>query len=471
MTEKFEIKGLWFLPSNKDKKVPGTLSFNPTTGSYLELIGAFENIGPLYETSFAQENSIIILGTSIDSESITLYHCYRSSRRGVRFKRNEELGPPSERYYANFILKGFHFENEESLKFHTIRSSIQNFEEWVNITGFKNDSDPVIENSIRIDYVKPTDIEFDLHTNHSGKFTFSASRPSFNSQKHEYITQQIEVELNSVEEKSLKEIRELLTRFQNFLILGIYRSVFPNKIVLYNNNIQNDFGEYGKYRKPIEFYQTNPQRLEVKEKNTFEMLFNYIQIKDSFPFVIKNWYEKYEKLSPAFNLLFEQFYHGSRFTENTFLNLAQSAETLHSRVYDHTKIPKQDYLTMKKEILEIVPSEYHIWLTEQFSFGNHLNLAQRLTELTEKYGNAVIDDIIPEKSVFVKQVKDLRNYYTHYSPSLQKKLISERDLIFLSERLKMLLVSGFLYEVGLPTEITNMIFENANANLFNHLKE
>jgi hypothetical protein len=470
MTEKFEIKGLWFLPSNKDKKVPGTLSFDPINGSYLELIGTFEDIGTLYTTNSSQDNSFIILGTSIDSESITLYHCYRSSRRGIRFKRNEELGPPSERYYANFILKGYHFENEESLKFHTIRSSIQNFEEWVNITGFKDDSDTEIENSIRIDYEKPKDIEFDLHTNHSGKFTFSASRPEFNSQKHEYITQEIELELNSVEEKSLKEIHELLTRFQNFLILGIYRSVFPNKIIFYNNNIQNDFGKYGKYRKPIEFYQTTRKRLEVKEKNTFEMLFNYIQIKDSFPLIIKNWFEKYEKLSPAFNLLFEQFYNGTSFTENTFLNLAQSAETLHSRVYDHTKIPKEEYLTMKKEILELVPNKYHNWLKEQLHFGNHLDLAQRLTELTEKYGNTVIDEIIPKKSDFVKQVKDLRNYYTHYSPSLQKKLISERDLMFLSERLKMLLVSGFLYEIGLPKELTNTLFENANHNLFNHLK-
>ncbi len=38
------------------------------------------------------------------------------------------------------------------------------------------------------------------------------------------------------------------------------------------------------------------------------MLFNYTQIKDFFPQAIKLWYQKYDNLDAAFNLLFDQFY-------------------------------------------------------------------------------------------------------------------------------------------------------------------
>ena len=89
------------------------------------------------------------------------------------------------------------------------------------------------------------------------------------------------------------------------------------------------------------------------------MIFDYQRIKDDFPNLIKNWFSKYELLEPAFDLVFEQFYLGNRFTVNTFLNLAQSAETFHARIHNHTRIPKTEYKLMKKEILKVAPTKYH----------------------------------------------------------------------------------------------------------------
>ena len=469
MTSKFEIKGLWFLPQNKDVQVPGTLTFDPTEGAYLELIGSFDQIEYIYfENSSKFE---IILGISVDSDLITLYNCFRSSRKGKTFKRNQLTGPPSERYFANFILKGYHFESEESLQFDTIKSSVQNLDEWLNITGFLHEEslEKLTEKSISLEYKLPEDINFNLHKDFSGKFTFSTTTPTYQSNKHEFITQVVEIELKSNTKISLEEIRKTLTRFQNFLILGVYRSCFPNTIILYNKDIQNDFGRSGKFRRPIEFYQRLPKRQSVKERQPFEMLFNYTQIKDIFPLAIKSWFERYEKLAPAFNLLFEQFYNGSKFTENTFLNLAQSAETLHSRLYNHTKVPKVEYNKMKENILKSVSEEYHNWLNDQFIFGNSLNLHTRLSELFEKYNNSMIDEAIKDREEFIVKVKHLRNYYTHYTSDLEKKLISERDLMFLTERLKMLLVSGFLIEIGFPKEKVDELFKKAKYQLFDHL--
>jgi hypothetical protein len=150
------------------------------------------------------------------------------------------------------------------------------------------------------------------------------------------------------------------------------------------------------------------------------MLFDFSRIKGDFYAIIKNWYEKYETFKPAFNLVFEQFYNDKFFSENTFLNLAQSAETFHSRVHDSTKMPKEDFKKMKEEILNLCPPEYHSWLNQQFNFGNSLNLHDRLTELTQKYSNPVLDIILGDKKKFVMDVKYSRNFYTHYSSKLEK---------------------------------------------------
>ncbi|CAM2766383.1 hypothetical protein SAMN05444143_103236 [Flavobacterium succinicans] len=464
----FEIQGLWFLPENKEKRIPGTLRFDPVDGAILELIGSLNN-----QDFFLQSNpeTFIILGLSVNSEYITLFNCFNFSRRGQTYRKGNEQGPAIEKYYANFILKGHHFETEESLKFNSIKSSIQNFDEWLNITGFKHSEslNKLTEKSIYLDYELPENIEFELHDNFKGKFIFSSTSPSYYSPKSESITQNVEIEINSTEDIALDDIRKLLARFQNFLIMGIYKSVFPTAITLYNSNLMNDYGNSGKYRKPIEFFQTTSKRKNRKEIHPNEMLFDYRKIESHFPVVIKNWFTKYDKLKPAFGLIFEQFYNESKFSENTFLNLAQAAETLHSRLYNHTKIPKEDYKEMKNEILKLTPVKYHTWLKEQFNFGNQLNLHQRLTELLDKYSNETLSELIPNKITFIKQIKDLRNYYTHYSTSLEKHLISEQDLMLLSERIKLILVIGLLHEIGLPKKTIDSLLEKVKYN-FNHLK-
>ncbi len=66
---------------------------------------------------------------------------------------------------------------------------------------------------------------------------------------------------------------------------------------------------------------------------------------------------------------------------------------------------------MKEDILNAVQTEeYQQWLNDQFKFGNNLNLHQRLTELTEKYSNKILDNIIGDKGKFVLNVKNSRNY-------------------------------------------------------------
>lgn len=470
MNQKKEFKGTWFLPSNTEIRISGILIFDPINGAELELYGSFQEMGAIYITP--QDNSeFIILGITSDSKPITLYNSFRRKTNGRTFVRNQEAGIPIVSYYSNYVLLGHHFLKEDDLKFTSMNFQLTNLAGWVVRNGFSYDlnSEHIQKKIIEIKYQLPESINFEIDDNCTGKINFSTSTPTLKiPQIKMEIVEELEIEINAKTEISFQEFKSYLSKFQNFLVLALYESTQPMSVQFKNKTIFTDYGELGKIQSKIELFQVNSKNFS-KEKSHFEMLFNYPSISSNFSTMMKNWFKKYELLEPAFNLLFEQFYNNSRFTVNTFLNLAQSAETFHARLHNHTRINKTEYVEMKKTILELTPEKYHSWLNDQFNFGNNLNLEVRLTELVKKYNNDLIDEIIIDKIEFVKQVKHSRNYYTHYSTNLKKNALEGIELMRLTDKLKMLLVSAFLHEIGIPKNQISEFFRNARWQIFQHL--
>lgn len=470
MTSELEIKGEWFLPQQIHKRVHGTLKFVPTGGATLEIYGSF------CEEPFFPElrTDTIILGVANDSTQVTLFKCFTVKSGGATSVIGDESGKPHVVYSVNFIFTGAHISTEQEMKFNSISSEIFNLDEWVSISGFNNKPPEAVDlknGEISVSYKLPTSIVFQINSQALGRFRFFANRPGLSYfQKSINITQGVTFEVDVEEEKTFEEILSYVLHFQNFLVLALYQSTHPTSIILYSDRHQKDYGDGKVERRDITLYfSVSIRRIVQKPKFGPEMLFDYRRIKDEFPNIIKSWFEKNELLEPAFNLLFEQFYNGNRFTVNTFLNLAQSAETFHARIHNHTKIPREEFANMKKEILEVTPTKYHSWLKDQFNFGNNLNLHSRLTELSEKYSNSILDKLIPDKGLFVKQVKNSRNYYTHYSTEGKKNALKGKELFYLTERLKALLVCAFLMEVGFSRELITKLMDNVKWKYFNHL--
>lgn len=470
MKDKFEIIGEWFLPKNKKNRVHGTLTFDPQDGTYLEIYGILE--GDNFFPEFKDQE--IILGLTSDSKQVTLYGCFMTKTGGATLVQGEESGKPSTSYSIKYLLIGLHANSTADLLFNQISSEIFNLGEWVGISGFKgqNVSPKSLKNhEITIEYKLPKYIEFEIDTNTTGRFNFIANHPGLSRyQKTITINQRVEFQAISSNKKNIDELLEYIITFQNFLTLALYKSTYPLSISLSGENHKKDYGNGETYKKTIQLYFSSRNfNTNEKPKLDIEMIFDYRRIQPDFKIIIKNWYSKYKLLEPAFDLVFEQFYNRNRFTVNSFLNLAQSAETFHARVHNHTKIPCEQYKKMKEDILKVVPTKYHKWLNDQLNFGNNLNLHTRLTELTEKYSNKILDKILGDKNQFVFNVKNSRNYYTHYSSNGAKKALKGVELFYLSERLKILLVYSFLIEVGFKKDNLSIFLDNIKWRLFNHL--
>ncbi len=469
MKEHFNIKGEWFIPSNDGHRVYGILNFDPIEGISIELYGSLDgdDFFPVLQ------NQVIILGLTSDSKQITLNNCFMTKSGGATLVSGQESGKPTTKYSIRYLLIGTHSNTIEDLKFNKISSEIFNLGEWVGISGFTNKSDffRFKNNEILVEYKLPETIEFKINDNTTGKFNFIANSPTLERyQKSVSINQRVEFQAISDEDKNIDELLNFLVTFQNFLTLALYKSTYPLSITLRGDKHKKEYSDGQVTNESIKlFFSSRNFKFNETPKLDLEMMFDYRRIKEDFPEIIKTWYAKYELLEPAFNLVFEQFYNGNRFTVNTFLNLAQSAETFHSRIDNHTKIPRDEYKKMKEEILKVTPEEYHAWLNEQFKFGNNLNLQRRLTEITTKYSNPILDKILGDKEQFVLNVKYSRNYYTHYSKDGERKALKGSELYYLSERLKILLVCSFLIEAGFDKNNLSILLDNVKWKNFNHL--
>lgn len=470
--DNFEIKGEWFLPSDTDNRISGILYYDVVKGLYLELFGDFSGISPFQTYSSSEHN--IILGLTTDSKEITLYKSFITNRSGMTLVQNQEAGKPFSRYLVNFVFEGAHFFTEDELKFDKLSTEIVDLDEWVGISGFNNDYNFEREIELQkkkefeLNYKLPEAINFKLSDELDGYFNFVMNT----SDKHIFtkkitVSQKTLLTLKYKSEKDYSIILKDLFKFQNFLILALYEKTNTRNITLYNANLRKDYGKAGIVNRQIKLYSNTSSEFKnnVKQKHFMDMLFSYGTIRDSFPTIINNWYKLYDKLESSFNLLIEQFYNDKRFTENTFLNLAQSIESFHAHTRNKTKIPKSEYSEMKNDILSVVDVKYHTWLKEQFNFGNNLNLHSRLEEIIDFCSCDMIDKMI-DKDNFIKDVKNSRNYYTHYSNTLKTKALKGKDLFYLSQKLKMILVCTFLLEIGFDKELLNKLIEDKKYKFF-----
>ncbi|HNQ69534.1 MAG TPA: hypothetical protein PLM04_08300 [Paludibacteraceae bacterium] len=464
------------MPSAKKQRISGTLYYDVYKGITLELFGDFNEM--LFAPISNDSEYDIILGLTSTSKEITLYKTFVSSRGGLNLVQNQEAGIPTSKYIVNYIFEGVHIDKPEDIKFDKLVSEIIDLDEWVGISGFipvdfEKAKDFCQNKEYQVQYKLPELIIFPLSNELVGQFNFvmTPSDIKFYYQKEVSLKQKIQFVLKYSKEKPVEDLLNDLFKFQTFLILALYKKTYPKSILLYNANFQKDYGNENIVTREIKLYIHIPDRNKKQEKQKIfmDMLFCYRNIKDNFPAIIKKWFEKYNELESVFNLLFEQFYNDKRFTENTFLNLAQAAESFHAHTRDNTRMPKEEYKKMKKEILSVVNEKYHQWLKEQFNFGNHLNLHTRLDEIISICSCEIVDKIIGDKEIFIKQVKNSRNYYTHYSSDLKKKALKGSDLFYLTQKLKIVLVCAFLLEIGFDKNILNQMLDDRKHRFFHNL--
>ncbi|HEY9695245.1 MAG TPA: HEPN domain-containing protein [Oculatellaceae cyanobacterium] len=460
MLEEFEYRGEWWLPNNPDKKVFGTLKFTPTDGTVLDLISSF------VDSPFDKESSEhhLILGRLSTEEHITLHKCFLH-------KSSVSLaGFGSCQFYVEKIFIGFHFWDESDLKFESISINYSYLNQWsfINLPKIEFAQEQVAINYKRLETTQPVKINDDWQLS-----IVVSTYHQYDTLQHININQQTYIVIEPNEKKTFEEFQPVIKHIQNFLSLATKELVYPlviNAAKIKTAPIPQEDRTIG----VSIIYQLSITPIVIKKLMPYHMLFTLSRISSNFQEYIQNWFKRRDILEPIYELYFGTLYNENMYPQQAFLNLVQALEAYHRKNEKMTKydLPEQDHQKRLDEIISNVPQEYIEWLKVKLSYSNEINLRQRLKEILE-ICSEVLSDFTSEanlfnnkrkKKDFISKAVSIRNYLTHYdnhgNDAVKEQASDVKTLIWLSEKVRIVMEICFLIELGFECEQIKDIFRS-----------
>jgi|GEM_PF-5002483 len=433
MNEIVKHTGYWWLPRDPEVRIPGHMRFSLEEGVSLELSGNFDR------DNVSDPRGFNILGLSSFGESITIYQAFFQS------SESPGLDPTAGRssFIANKAFIGAHFNRMEDAKFKTITFRPTHLDRWLNL--------PIVdyehkECGFSLTYNRPELLQFSPTDDLQVRIGFESIGPNIGSAETDIsFTHRARFIIELSEEANFNSFGEILSHLTNLIALAVVAPVRPLAVdgwVLDPDNTEDsDVGTRVQVLLPL---YISPQEEQI---HFFDMLFTYSDIKERFGFFLEKWFKKREVLEPVFDLFFGVLYNTNPYPVTTFLNYMQAIETYHIRTMSDEVDSPEEHRQRIRTILNAVPIEYREWLGLKLAFSNRPTLAQRLKDVIEFYPFPVTGQA-GSHDAFIRRVKDTRNYYTHYDPSLTEKAQKGGYLKGLSMTLGTLLEGLMLHELG-----------------------
>ena len=271
-----------------------------------------------------------------------------------------------------------------------------------------------------------------------------------------------------IDKINFEEALKLAEYLRAFLSFATMEEIKIDNFIGYSKhkpeNLPNDYLAYSKIR--YFSFLTNPKPLNKKTLKQF-MLFSYEDLlnNSSFSNAFQKWAQLYENLELGFINTF--------FTHSTdpmyyFWSLTPRIESYFRN--KETKLKNENdirYIMDKKiynnevrpKLLDIICSFYkneewlkvkEIW-TSRINFLNETTLENFLEELINENKEIILkNNIMKEEDFlpFIKQCKDTRNYFAHLHKEKKKRIPTGMELVYLTNRLKIIFVILILKELG-----------------------
>ena len=440
MTEILEFQGYWSPTMDMEKSYSGILKI--ANGEIdLELLGCRD---------FPQDR-FIIHGLTSTGKKITLYNCYP-------FNRSMSMpGIPTAILSATHYFEGDHL-NETDLIFEAAELKITFLDLWLGVGGFKFFEKKENPYSLSLTYELPETITLFKNDQIEILIAFNYHSPSFKPVSNCNIQQESLIQIKHSQSFSLEELWTYINIIKSFFTLSYFSEVNLEDVVVIKNNSSLQ----------LKYLRQNSSEIETK-KHRRHFLFDYHDVQSNLSKIFEKWYGLHKNLEPVMAIFLEIFKKQAKLSESHFLNIMHGIESFHRRLRSNYKRPQEEFSKLIKEILDSVPNEHQSWLKEKLAFANEPSLKERLENLISEIEPSILSHLFPFHEKLIVQAKDTRNYFTHYSPSLEKKALEGKDLYHLSERLKLLLLILLLKETGFDESQISKIIIDSSHFLFNHI--
>ena len=422
----------------QEKMVHGRLTYDPTSGPKLDVVGDFGWNAGLID---------LVVGKTTDG-FVTLLDVRRLG--GSHWN---ETNISSAQYYPSYIFLGHKFEDPQELIFDSVSFSLFNLMEWFDIDGMQEDD---YGGSFR--YSPAKEIEFTCYEGCTAKIAFYLYQDYSGGHFKTTLKQSCKITLNYESTRNFKEALRDIMVFFRFLTVCTYEQSYPLWIILGNSRItmpDPDVPHLRQMPKQIRLiYQNSFCKKFHKVRRSGEHLIPYKSIAESFEAIIQEWFRISAELDPMLRLLVNPFLEKYDFSVEKFMDTMRAVETFHRRHHTNAVLSTDEF---KRRIEKVcsgdLTEDERKWIKDKLNFANEPTLKQRIAEMVNLYSFPYFQRRVPDIDRFVKEVGDSRNYYTHFNPDLEKKALAGKDLFDAMENVKLLLFAGVFARMRIKSEV------------------
>lgn len=410
ITEKILIAGLFWLPSNPQDQIRGKLSIADGGKIELQLFGMFGS-GIFKFNEDIDISRILGFDSNLPATAVTLDRCHYI--RKPTFPNQNEIY--NSRIFVGGALLGAHYEPNHTPTFNTFRFTIEGIEEWlgnhpVNI-NLKNWPE-----EMSLKYHKPVDIVISSFDGTELQLTVEGA-VSWNSVIETKITYHAYIKLVSKTERPLTYFIDIATRLNAFFCFATNKTVSIKDVIVTSENMLIERGGgHDPMHVPVKiFYQNRFFSSDQPKVYAGDMLFRYVDIKDTSTDTIQKWMKMSETVMLVLNLYFHKM-DTYQYMEDKLLILTLGLEIYHRRIFGKNQ---------RKEI----------------------TLRDRLCALLTAFPNFYAD--VDRLS---QDIVDVRNYFTHYDNKHRNKSQNMGFQHFLCMKMESVFQLHCLKHVGFDDE-------------------
>lgn len=426
LSEAFEYKGYWWLPSEPDVKVAGVLSYKPGERITLELIGSFDNSDDAVLSFIRKKDEAVIHGQLENAKKVTLLKCYPSGNV------NLSCSFPIIRYSCIYCFIGRLYNGMNDEGHYKVDVHFPELSYWCHpgvlreaFLVDKEHKGQIISLSFEAIMGGKMINEANLEDGIKIALKAGVSLGGDHAKLNNDIGQSSWVEISCCERVSFNKLLSYVYKFEEFLSMATLRTSEVSEITIYDEEYYQEIDEGRRIHHPIYFISDHWRGKDTDNVDSIRFLFGYDAVKEKFGDLMQAWFADRNDMYPVRS------------------NLVDSLEK--KRVFSN-----MDFLILARAL-----DGYCIRSRYKGSIGN------RMKAVLEKFS---VISRIQRDNISIDELVDSRDYYAHFMPRARKKnVLDGLELHALTQKVRRLVMCCVLSDLGFNNAEIDAIFRNSNS--------
>lgn len=457
LDEAVEWAGLWWLPDDPGKQIPGILRYDGEGRSSLSLIGAFEDrifstvASGVMDELEGTRTWDVIHGVA-EQREVTLFGCVPTRSTRTMFSRVKS--PDIQTISATIVIVGAHVSGEEDAAFAAAEVSVEDLALWAASSVFSGSfgsRDGKLDGTGTVS-VKPVNAETVTVDGTEYSLVHTHTLPFFDRRKGRTVGRMRDtasIRIRRAEPFTLRAGLDAASLIQDLIALATHRAagvIWLQLEVAGTETVLPNGLSSPRRRANVLYSPVAPGKHDEKGVDPDRVFFTCREL--PFEEVMQRWCEAHGRLQAATNMILGLRYAPARFIENNLLTAVGAAEALHRGLdIDEKPIPEVEFKAIRNAMLDQVPEEHRGRF--KAAIRNAPTLRDRLLALAARPDQGAIKQLVPDVDHWAKQTARARNDLAHEGRTPDHS-IDELDAIVGATTAVVIL--NILHELGLSAE-------------------